>query len=299
MTRRALICTAGPGLSPATPPGVDPLRLSTDAPGVAVETDTLLRRVALAQHSGADAIVFWDGDLLGRPDALEVLRAATSGADVEVFTAGGVLRGDDALATLRDAGLRRVTVPLCAAAAEAHDYITGTEGSFQRAVRGLRAARAAGLATRLLVPVLRPSHRGLDELVRRSLAIGVGGFVFMLPRGPDREAQPLLPTHPALVADSVVRALGVARAARRPAVTLGFEAALLGEFSRAVWPPAADMRVLGLRDAHNSSATPADSGGATPAEAAQPPQTVDGGDAGDVPFERLGTSFLRLFASSG
>jgi hypothetical protein len=182
-----------------------------------------------------------------------------------------------------------VTVPLCAAAADAHDYVTGSEGSFQRAVRGLRAARAAGLATRLLVPVLRPSHRGLDELVRRSLAIGVGGFVFMLPRGPDREAQPLLPTHPALVA----------RAARRPAVTLGFEAALLGEFSRAVWPPAADMRVLGLRDAHNSSATPADSGGATPAEAAQPPQTVDGGDAGDVPFERLGTSFLRLFASSG
>lgn len=83
-------------------------------------------------------------------------------------------------------------MPLYGDTAESHDFVTATPGHFARAIAGLRRARAAGLRTVVVVPILRPTFRNLSQIVQKSLAIDVTAFRIVAHNGPDRDKHPLL-----------------------------------------------------------------------------------------------------------
>lgn len=229
---RALLLTGSPTttLAPACCLG---LQGSTEA----TADDTEVRGcIDAARAAGVTALTLTGGEVLARPEALDWLHAASEAGfrAVEVRTSGRLLAMPAAAERVVAAGATHVGVELLGGDAATHDLLAGQPGAFSRAIRALRNCRAAGAATRIVAPLLRPSYGGLSAMVRRTLPLGVGGFDFVAIPGPDRAAHPLLP-HPALAAAQVRAALTLVRAARRRGTTMAMAACLLaGEADAAI-----------------------------------------------------------------
>lgn len=193
---------------------------------------------ALAQVKPGDTVTFGEGDPLLQADVLTWLTGAkeAGAATVGVQTTGHVLAKKGAASQLKSAGLTDVHVILLGADAASHDWISGSDGSFRLALRGIKRANAAGLRTHILAPILRPTFRALPDLVRRSLALHVRSFAFHAPLGTEREAHGLHP-HLALAGPHVQRAIALARLAKRRATTWGVPACVLADQSSAMQTP--------------------------------------------------------------
>ncbi|MBP48406.1 MAG: hypothetical protein CMH53_10755 [Myxococcales bacterium] len=188
---------------------------------------------ALQSIAVSNSIRLQEGDLFTRaelPHWIGLLRERGFRA-VAVQTSAWVLAKPGVARQLKQAGLTHIMVPLLGSAAPAHDWLTETKGAFSRTLRGIRQARSEGLRVRVLAPVLRPTFRGLPDLVRRALAIGVSAFEFRMPTDTDRVAQGYHP-HPALAVPHVRAAIDLARRAERAASSTGIPLCLLKDAVR-------------------------------------------------------------------
>jgi hypothetical protein len=213
-----------------------PLCRGDAEPGrVAATVDAEAVRSALktACDQGATSITLRDGDLLARPEALDLLAEARSGGvhGIEVWTSGLLLAQPGAAQRVGRAGASHVAAPLFGDSAASHDYVAGQPGHFQRTLAGLKRARAAGLHTVVLAPILRATYRNLPQLIQKSLALDVSAFRLVAALGQDRPRHPLLAPL-AMSMNALQAALQVAQAAARPATVLDVPACLLGEGAR-------------------------------------------------------------------
>jgi MoaA/NifB/PqqE/SkfB family radical SAM enzyme/SAM-dependent methyltransferase len=141
-----------------------------------LDTEAISSIIRQARELGADTFYLTGGEPLVRPDIMELLRLITveHGAIAVVLTNGTLL--DEELAgrlSRLPSGRLFLQVSLDGSCAERNDALR-TKGSFERAVRGIRAARAAGLHVTIATVALR---RNLDDLpaiaqVARSLGVG-------------------------------------------------------------------------------------------------------------------------------
>ena len=171
-----------------------------------------------------------DGDLLQRPEALDILAAWKAGGakSIELWTTGVMLARPGVVEAVVKAGATTLAAPLWGDTAESHDWIVGQPGHFQRSIAGLKRARALGARTVVIAPVLRPTFRTLPQLVQKSLPLDVTGFRLVSLPGPDRPAQPLLPSLE-MAAPYIKAALAMAAAAKRPVELLDLPPCLLAE----------------------------------------------------------------------
>ncbi len=200
---------------------------SADAATVAV-----LVQQALRLHP--QSVVLRGGETLLREEALQILAMVRAGSVVQlaVWTAGPLLARPGLADAVRSAGATDVAVVLFGETAAGHDYVAQTPGHFQRTLAGVQLARRAGLRVQAVVPVLRPSFRGLSALVQKAVPAGIGALRFWVPPGPDRPDHPLLAPLP-MVAPYLQAALHLARTANLvvqvdgvPACQLGLHASL-------------------------------------------------------------------------
>ena len=205
--------------------------------------------LSAAHAAGARAVTLRDGDLLARPEALDLLDAArTMGfAAVELWTGSLSLAQAGMAEQVAAAGATHVGLPLYGDAAESHDYVAATPGHFQRTIQALKRTRAAGLRTLVLAPMLRPTYRNLPQLVQKSVAIDVAGFRFVASPGQDRSTNPLLAPLP-LTAPYLQTALQRATAARLRAVMLAVPACVLGTYAAQQLPVPPVFAAIGLQE---------------------------------------------------
>ena len=181
----------------------------------------------LAQLPPGSRRVLRDGDVLARPEALELIAAARRGAgEVEVWTSGVALARPGVAEAVLRAGATTVAMPLYGDAAESHDWLTGQPGHFQRVIAAFKRVRALGGKTAVVAPILRPTFRALPALVQKSQALQISQFHFVALPGPDRAAQPLLPSLE-MAAPYLRQALQMVQAAKRSATVLDVPPCLL------------------------------------------------------------------------
>lgn len=206
-------------------------------PGRAEALATVARVLATldqARTRGATTVILRDGDLLARPEALEILgHAKDLGLQVELWTNGPVLARPGIAQAVVQAGATSLAVPLYGDTAQAHDYVAGHAGHFQRTIAGLQKVRAAGGHAVILAPILRPTFRNLALLVQKSLALQVRAFRFVAPVGQDREQHPLCIPAP-LTAQALRSALHLVAAGRCQATVLDVPACVLGDEAKAL-----------------------------------------------------------------
>ncbi|HVC47346.1 MAG TPA: GTP 3',8-cyclase MoaA [Terracidiphilus sp.] len=112
--------------------------------------DEYLRLIRIFVGLGIEKVRLTGGEPLLRRGLIDLLRElaqmrtlADEPLDLALTTNGHLL--EELAAPLKDAGLRRVTVSMDAVDASIFERITRVPGSFEHVLRGIRAARGAGL----------------------------------------------------------------------------------------------------------------------------------------------------------
>lgn len=114
--------------------------------------DQLLSAFESCRELGISTLVLVGGEPLLRPNLPEILRRFDcSRTTVVSFTNGGRL--ENRCTELVDAGLRRIIVSLEYPDAARHDAYTHKDGLFKAALRGIKAARRAGMLTGISVTI--------------------------------------------------------------------------------------------------------------------------------------------------
>lgn len=114
------------------------------------------------------------------PEWIRALDAAGAGRIV-VQTNGRRLAYRSYARALREASSRlSLDVSIAGSTEAMHDYHTGTPGSFQQAVLGLRNARSERIRAALSCVVTRSNFRHLAEIVRLTHAVGATAVRFVL-----------------------------------------------------------------------------------------------------------------------
>jgi len=117
-------------------------------------------------------LILTGGEPLLRPDLDElVARAAELGMTVVLGTNGTMLTTDRAR-TLADQGLSGVGISLDSLIPSRHDGFRGVEGAWDATMRGIEAARGAGLDVQIQMTLTRDNFRELPQVVQFSRRAG-------------------------------------------------------------------------------------------------------------------------------
>jgi radical SAM protein with 4Fe4S-binding SPASM domain len=109
-------------------------------------TEEGLKLIGQIADFGAPTLLFSGGEPLLRPDLFELANAARDAGLRTVLSTNGTLIDDEKAARIAEAGFSYVGISFDGIAA-LHDKLRGKKGAFEGALRGIRAAKAAGMRT--------------------------------------------------------------------------------------------------------------------------------------------------------
>jgi radical SAM protein with 4Fe4S-binding SPASM domain len=150
-------------------------------------------RIAPAQRAravpsgveGRPLLILTGGEPLLRPDALEIAVRATGRGLRVVMAPNGTLVTPEVARRMREAGIARISISLDFPTAAQHDAFRGVPGAFEAAVRGIEAARQAGVEVQINTTITRRNIGHLGELVDLARRVGAVAFhpFFLVPTG--------------------------------------------------------------------------------------------------------------------
>jgi heme b synthase len=130
---------------------------------------------------GPIIVILSGGEPLLREDILDLVRHGTGLGLRMVMAPNGTLLTEAKARALVDAGLRRVSISLDAALASRHDAFRRVPGAFEGAMRGMAAARTAGLAFQINSTLTRRTVGEMEALLDLAVREGaVAWHVFLL-----------------------------------------------------------------------------------------------------------------------
>ncbi|NQU75280.1 MAG: radical SAM protein, partial [Planctomycetes bacterium] len=121
-------------------------------------------------------IILTGGEPMLRPDIYDIAAYAAGMGLPVVMAPCGMLIDDQTAAQIVRSGIRRISISIDGATARTHDAFRGVNGTFHAAMRGLHAAKAAGLDFQINTTVTKHNLAELPAI--RQLAIDLGASVF-------------------------------------------------------------------------------------------------------------------------
>jgi len=151
------------------------------------ELSTAQARAVIDDLAGfkVPAVLFSGGEPLMRSDLFELADCARSRGLNIVLSTNGTLIDTDKAKLIRAVGFAYVGISFDSAVPEIHDRFRGQDGSFDRAIRGLRHCLDAGQKVGLRLTLSRPTAENLDavfDLIRRE-RINRACFYHLVPAG--------------------------------------------------------------------------------------------------------------------
>ncbi|MHB1037921.1 MAG: TIGR04053 family radical SAM/SPASM domain-containing protein [Pirellulales bacterium] len=141
-------------------------------------------------------VVLTGGDPLKRADLFELIRHAVGlGLQLAVTPSATPLATRAAFERIAEAGVHRLGISLDGADAKTHDAFRGWEGSFQRTLEMLQAARELGMAVQVNTTICRRNVDQVDAIAELLAARGIAMWAvfFLVPVGRGVEEERLKP----------------------------------------------------------------------------------------------------------
>ncbi len=149
-------------------------------PGELTTAEAFRALDSIAQYA-KPILVFSGGEPLVRPDLFELLGHARSLGFRLALASNGTLLDDALAGRIRESGVARVAVSLDGPRPEIHDGFRQVPGSFDRALRALKALKAEGVSTQINTTVTRHNQECLPEILQLAVDSGVDAFhIFLL-----------------------------------------------------------------------------------------------------------------------
>ncbi|MGQ9629027.1 MAG: putative heme d1 biosynthesis radical SAM protein NirJ2 [bacterium] len=146
------------------------------------EGKALLSEIAGA---GFKIIVLSGGEPLMREDILDLISHASGVGLRPVLGSNGELITPDMARRLKAAGAMRIGISLDSTDPRKHDEFRASPGSFERAIRGMRSCREAGLQFQMHTTVMDWNADEAEALIDLALELGASAhhFFFLVPTG--------------------------------------------------------------------------------------------------------------------
>jgi AdoMet-dependent heme synthase len=119
-------------------------------------------------------MAFTGGEPLVRKDLFELLAYSQALGFTNTMATNATLIDDYVARKLRRFGLAIAAVSLDGFTAEQHDMVRGISGSFEAAIRGMRALRRAGIVLHVNITAMEYNVEQLEELISLVDALGTG-----------------------------------------------------------------------------------------------------------------------------
>jgi len=126
-------------------------------------------------------LVFSGGEPLCRDDLFELVSQAKAAGITPALATNGTLVNATVAKQIRDSGIVRVAVSLDGATAEVHDKLRQLEGSFERALQGIKCLHEEEIPTQINITLTKHNAGQLEDIYELSKSLGaVAVHIFML-----------------------------------------------------------------------------------------------------------------------
>jgi len=121
-------------------------------------------------------IILTGGEPMLRPDIYDIAAHSTALGLRTVMAPCGALIDDESAVKIRESGITHISISIDGATPESHDAFRGVPGAFAGSMKGLEAAKRAGLQFQINTTI---TQHNLDELPQiLDLAVELGAGVF-------------------------------------------------------------------------------------------------------------------------
>ena len=128
-------------------------------------TEESFRMIDDIASMGRPIFVLSGGEPLFRPDILDIARYATDAGLIVALATNGTLIDDAMAHKIKDSGVQRVSISFDGEDAPTHDAFRGLPGSFDAAVRGVRALRKVGMPVQINTTVAKHNEKQLEGVL--------------------------------------------------------------------------------------------------------------------------------------
>jgi radical SAM protein with 4Fe4S-binding SPASM domain len=130
-------------------------------------------------------LILSGGEPLLRKDVFELVRYGAAKGLKMGLGSNGSLIDDVAAKKLKDSGIETVSISLDSHIPEQHDEFRGVSGSWEKAVRAIKALRENGVLVQVNTTVTQQNYDQIDDIMSLAETLGVENFhlFFLVPTG--------------------------------------------------------------------------------------------------------------------
>ncbi len=141
-----------------------------------LSTDECFRLLDNIASFAKPIIILTGGEPMLRPDIYEIAAHSTSLGLRTVMAPCGALIDDESAAKIRESGITHISISIDGATAESHDAFRGVPGAFAGSMRGLEAAKRAGLEFQINTTITQHNLAELPAILDLAIELGAGVF---------------------------------------------------------------------------------------------------------------------------
>jgi len=146
------------------------------------EAKTLIDQIC---EVSSPLLILSGGEPLLRQDVYELVRYGAAKGLKMGLGSNGSLIDDVAAKKLKEAGIETVSISLDSHIPEQHDEFRGVKGSWEKAVRAIKALRENGVLVQVNTTVTQQNYDQIDDIMSLAETLGVENFhlFFLVPTG--------------------------------------------------------------------------------------------------------------------
>jgi AdoMet-dependent heme synthase len=146
-----------------------------------LDTTVSLRLLDQIAATGNPIVILTGGEPLLRSDIFEIAAHGTRKGLRMVMAPNGTLITDTVAQKMADSGIQRISVSIDGATRQRHDGFRGVDGAFAGALRGIEAAKKAGIEFQINTTISKINHDQIPDILKLAESLGaVALHIFLL-----------------------------------------------------------------------------------------------------------------------
>ena len=146
-----------------------------------LDTRASFRLLDQIAEVGQPIVILTGGEPLLRPDIFEIARYGTDKGLRMVMAPNGTLITDDNARQMAESGIQRISISLDGATKERHDSFRGVDGAYEGALRGIAAAKKAGIEFQINTTISKLNYDQIPKILALAEDLGaVALHIFLL-----------------------------------------------------------------------------------------------------------------------
>ncbi len=154
-----------------------------------LSTEKCLRVIDEIAETGSPIVILTGGDPMMRENIYDIARYGTEKGLKMVMSPCGTLLDDENARRLKEAGIDRISLSIDGATAGTHDDFRRVDGAFDEAMKGIAAAKKAGIEFQINTTVTKLNIAELPGILQLAIDLGAVAFhpFLLVPTGRGKE----------------------------------------------------------------------------------------------------------------